>query len=126
MWVLVWTCKDPKPTSWLHTLWQSCKPNDDPTYKGRQYENVWFEIPRALNVWFCLLLGGFLIGLGAPFWYDAVTGLANLSKVIGGGSGGAAAGTAQPVTPAGAFNISSTARATGAAVANNAGDPAAP
>jgi len=127
MWVLVWTCKEPQPTSWLHTLGQKCKPNDDPTYKGLQYENVWFGIPRALNVWFCLLLGGFLIGLGAPFWYDAVTGLANFSKVIGGGagSGGASAG-AQPVTPAGAFNASSTARETGAAVANNAGNPTAP
>jgi hypothetical protein len=131
MWILVWTCKEPKPTSWLRTLWQSCKSNDNGYEgpEGLQYENVWFGIPRALNVWFYLLLGGFLIGLGAPFWYDAVTGLANISKVIGGGSGAAGAsataGTAQPITPAGAFNASSTARETGAAVATNAGNPTA-
>jgi len=83
-----------------------------------------------LNVWFCLLLGGFLIGLGAPFWYDAVTGLGNISQVVGGGAGlGAAgapavapdAGSAQSVTPAGAFNASSTARQAGdAQLAKNA------
>jgi hypothetical protein len=119
MWVLVWTCKEleqGQEPSWLDTLWQSCKANDE-GYKGPprlQYRNVWFGIPKTLNVWFCLLLGGFLIGLGAPFWYDAVTGLANISKVIGGGSGAAGApAAASPVTPAGAFNISSTARETG-------------
>jgi hypothetical protein len=135
MWVLVWTCKELEPgqkPSWLGTLWQSCKTNDQ-GYQGPpglQYRNVWFGIPGTLNVWFCLLLGGFLIGLGAPFWYDAVTGLANIGKVIGGGAGSggavATAGTAQPVTPAGAFNISSTARETGdAQAAKTAGNPTA-
>lgn len=134
MWILVWTCKEPEPTSWLRTLRQECKPNDDPAYKGPQlqYKNVWFGIPMTLNIWFYLLLGGFLIGLGAPFWYDAVTGLANISKAIGGGSGSAGgasaavpdAGKAQPVTPAGAFNVSSAARAAGDTAANNAGNPA--
>ena len=137
MWVLIWTCKELEPgqePSWLGTLWQSCKANDV-GYKGPprlQYRNVWFGIPKTLNVWFCLLLGGFLIGLGAPFWYDAVTGLANISKAIGGGSrsasGGAsaaapAAGKPQPVTPAGAFNVSSAARAAGDTAAKNAGNP---
>jgi hypothetical protein len=132
MWILVWTCKEPKPTSWLRTLGQKCE-DDVPKHDGLQlqYKNVWFGIPMTLNVWFCLLLGGFLIGLGAPFWYDAVTGLANISKVLGGGSGtgGApapAAGTPQPITPASAFNVSSAAAETGAAAANNAGTPAAP
>jgi hypothetical protein len=137
MWVLVWTCKEleqGQEPSWLGTLWQSCKANDE-GYKGPprlQYRNVWFGIPKTLNVWFCLLLGGFLIGLGAPFWYDAVTGLANISKVVGGGSGSGAGGAsapalaakAPPVTPASAFNASSTARAAGDAVAKNAGNPA--
>jgi hypothetical protein len=136
MWVLVWTCKQLKDgvTEKHWTLWQECKPNDDPAYKGLQlqYKNVWFGIPRTLNVWFCLLLGGFLIGLGAPFWYDAVTGLTNISRVMGGGSGSGGApaaatdaGKPQPVTPASAFNVSSTAREAGDAVANNAGNPAA-
>ncbi len=140
MWVLVWTCKQLKDgvTEKHWTLWQECKPNDDPAYKGPQlqYRNVWFGIPMTLNIWFCLLLGGFLIGLGAPFWYDAVTGLANISKTLGGGSGaGAAAVPAsapdaakpQPVTPASAFNVSSTAREAGdAQVAKNAGNPTTP
>jgi hypothetical protein len=133
MWVLVWTCKELEPgqkPSWFGTLWQSCKSNDQ-GYQGPpglQYRKVWFGIPMTLNIWFCLLLGGFLIGLGAPFWYDAVTGLANISKVIGGGSGSAAAPAASPpVTPAGAFNISSTARETGdAQPAKIADNPAAP
>jgi hypothetical protein len=135
MWVLVWTCKQLKDgvTEKHWTLWQECKPNDDPAYKGLQlqYKNVWFGIPMTLNIWFCLLLGGFLIGLGAPFWYDAVTGLANISKTLGGGSGAGAAGVsapdaakAQPVTPASAFNVSSTARETGdAQLAKNASNP---
>jgi hypothetical protein len=137
MWVMVWTCKELAPgqkPSWHGTLWQSCKTNDQ-GYQGPpglQYRNVWFGIPMTLNIWFCLLLGGFLIGLGAPFWYDAVTGLANISKVMGGGSGSAGAsaaapdaGKAQPVTPAGAFNVSSTARETGdAQAASNAVNPA--
>jgi hypothetical protein len=137
MWVLVWTCKQLKEgvTEKYGTLWQACKPND-PTYTykrptGLQYETVWFGIPMTLNIWFYLLLGGFLIGLGAPFWYDAVTGLANISKVIGGASGAAAAptaaayaGKAPPVTPAAAFNVSSTAREAGdAQVAKNANYP---
>jgi hypothetical protein len=135
MWILVWTCKEPRPTSWLHTLWQSCKSNDNGYEgpEGLQYGNVWFGIPRTLNVWFYLLLGGFLIGLGAPFWYDAVTGLANISKAIGGGSGSGAAsaaapdaGKAQPGTPAGAFHVSSAAREAGdAQLAKNAGSPPA-
>jgi hypothetical protein len=136
MWVLVWTCKEleqGQEPSFFGTIWQSCKTNED-GYKGPprlQYRNVWFGIPRTLNIWFCLLLGGFLIGLGAPFWYDAVTGLANINKVIGGGSGSGGApaaapdaGKAQPVTPADAFNVSSTAREAGdAQVAKNAGNP---
>jgi hypothetical protein len=137
MWVLVWTCKEleqGQEPSWLGTLWQSCKANDD-GYKGPprlQYRDVWFGIPKTLNVWFCLLLGGFLIGLGAPFWYDTVTGLANIGKVLGGGSGSDASAAApdvakaQPVTPAGAFNVSSAAHAAGEQAAKNAGNPATP
>jgi hypothetical protein len=129
MWLLVWTCKElkdgVKEEHW--TLRQECK-DDAPKHNGPQlqYKNVWLEIPRTLNVWFCLLLGGFLIGLGAPFWYDAVTGLANISKVLGGGSSSAGAPAASPpVTPANAFNISSTAGETGDEVAKTADNPAA-
>ena len=31
--------------------------------------------------WFFLFLGGLLIGLGAPFWYNAVNGLTNIRNV---------------------------------------------
>jgi hypothetical protein len=141
MWVLVWTCKQLKEgvTEKYGTLWQACKPND-PSYAyqrpaGLQYETVWFGIPTSLHIFFYLLLGGFLIGLGAPFWYDAVTGLANFARVIGGGAGSGAAGAsaaapdagkAQPVTPAAAFNVSSTAREAGdAQAAKTAGNPIA-
>jgi hypothetical protein len=84
-----------------------------------------------------LLLGGLLIGLGAPFWYDAVTGLTNIrstvQQVSGGGQKkasapgqpGAAAPQAgavpatpdptdpdrpQPDTPVGTFTIANAAR----------------
>jgi hypothetical protein len=136
MWVLVWTCRKLAPglEPRLGTLWQSCQPNDAAGYPpGLQYKKVWFGIPTTLNVWFCLLLGGFLIGLGAPFWYDAVTGLSNIGQVVGGGAGLSAAGppviapdarSAQPVTPAAAFNASSTARQAGdAQLAKNASKP---
>ena len=78
-----------------------------------------------------LLLGGLLIGLGAPFWYDAVVGLTNIRSIAREVSGGGQnipepAGTApdatgpataaknpdrpQPVTPVGAFTVSQAAR----------------
>jgi hypothetical protein len=138
MWVMVWTCKKlpPGQEPRLGTLWQSCQPNDAEGYPpGLQYKKVWFGIPTTLNVWFCLLLGGFLIGLGAPFWYDAVTGLSNIGQVVGGGAGLSAAGppvvapaggSAQPLTPTAAFHASSTARQAGdAQLAKNASKPAA-
>jgi len=90
-------------------------------YKGHQYKNIWVEVPMALGVWLYLILGGLLIGLGSPFWYDAVTGLTNLRNAVGGASGSgtqtqAAPATvagidkAQPVTPVGAFKVSNAAR----------------
>jgi hypothetical protein len=91
------------------------------------------ETPETFGLWpvikliASLLLGGLLIGLGAPFWYDAVTGLTNIrniAKDVGGGDKKAAAPNAaaapgtgqaltpktpdrpQPATPVGAFNVS--------------------
>jgi hypothetical protein len=50
-----------------------------------------------------LLLGGLLIGLGAPFWYKVVQNLTAIRSVVGGGGKesdkGAAAGA--PAAPAG-------------------------
>ncbi|MEJ0078091.1 MAG: hypothetical protein WDO17_22150 [Alphaproteobacteria bacterium] len=94
----------------------------------------------AFKLFCSLVLGGLLIGLGGPFWYDAVTGLTNIRSIAKDISGdqkptaaaptapaapapaavpGPAAGTAQaprtpdrpqPGTPVGAFNISNAAR----------------
>jgi hypothetical protein len=36
------------------------------------------------GVWFYLFLGGLLVGLGAPFWYNAVTGLTNIRNAARG------------------------------------------
>jgi hypothetical protein len=85
---------------------------------------VLFEDPNVLGVWFYLLLGGLLIGLGSPFWYDVVTGLTSIRNAAGGQKGAGAppqqqatapvaagADKAQPVTPVGAFRVSNAARA---------------
>ena len=110
-------------------MWRKCTP-DAADYKGpknTQYRDVWFQVPTVLSVWFYLFLGGLLIGLGSPFWYDAVTGLTNIRGVARGLTGAsappqpAAAGVtvatvapeahkAQPVTPVGAFQVSNIAR----------------
>jgi chemotaxis protein histidine kinase CheA len=141
MWVLVWTCKalpeGKEPRFW--TVWQECKANEadygkanEASYKGppEQYEKVWFGLPRVLNIWICLFLGGLLIGLGAPFWYNVVTSITNIRNAVG-GAGGAAGTTgstarapnlltlgaapaeadkAQPATPAGAFLVAQAAK----------------
>lgn len=68
---LVWTCPG---APWYWPLWGSCP--------GKS--NVLVQFPLALSVVFSLLLGGLLIGLGAPFWYETVTSLTNLLKVARG------------------------------------------
>ncbi|HYI26747.1 MAG TPA: hypothetical protein VD863_02765 [Bradyrhizobium sp.] len=80
-----------------------------------------FTDPTAIAVWFYLLLGGLLIGLGAPFWYNAVTGLTNIRNTVRGATGAdvqshaavaaVEAGKAQPVTPVGSFEVASAAAA---------------
>lgn len=128
----VWTCTAyPDPPSGtapqvkyqLLALWATCKQDDvKDGVVVKSYTNVWFQVPTVLSVWFYLFLGGLLIGLGAPFWYDAVTGLTNIRNVARGVSGVdtksqtvAAAATnesskAQPVTPAGSFQVSNAGR----------------
>ena len=89
--------------------------------RGVDY-TVWFGVPSDLSVILYLLLGGLLIGLGSPFWYDAVVGLTNIRSMASGNGGSApakpaspappqpAAGEkAQPVTPVGAFQASNAA-----------------
>jgi hypothetical protein len=121
-----WTCKDPKTGQGLDgTFRTSCAPdNGDKAYKGakgRQFVDVRLQVPRNLTVWVYLVLGGLLIGLGSPFWYDVVTSLTSLRGAVQGQTPAAAAPprpaapvapdatNAQPVTPVGAFQVSSAA-----------------
>jgi hypothetical protein len=106
---------------------EPCKKGEAAGYVG------WGAVIRLVG---SLLLGGLLIGLGAPFWYNAVTGLTNIrgtvQQVTGDqqkastpaaapGQTGAAVQPAatpaptdpdrpQPVTPAGTFTISNAAK----------------
>jgi hypothetical protein len=131
---LVWTCtqlkEGEKPR--FRTLWQECQP-DEKGYKGlkgQQYKHVYVQIPTEPGIVFYLLLGGLLIGLGSPFWYDAVTGLTNIRSTVKGATGAApqpqaaAVGAAppaatppaavdqpQPETPVGAFQVANIALA---------------
>jgi hypothetical protein len=131
---LVWTCKEllAGETESSLTLVDRCRRNDA-DYKGPeglQYKNVYVGVPRNPGALFYLLLGGLLIGLGSPFWYNAVTALTNLRSGVSKATGSAsqaqapvapvAAGAAvappasadkpQPVTPVGAFQVSHIAR----------------
>jgi hypothetical protein len=130
MWQLVWTCKNDKGESegWSwSTLQPKCK-DDAKDYKdgpkNTQYRDVWVEVPMSPRLWLYLFLGGLLIGLGSPFWYDAVTSLTNIRNAAGGQKGAAPplapaaapvsadATKAQPVTPVGAFRVANDAQAT--------------
>jgi hypothetical protein len=73
--------------------------------EGQQYKHVYVQIPTDPGILFYLFLGGLLIGLGSPFWYDAVTGLTNIRSTVKGAAGAApqpqaaAVGAAPPATP---------------------------
>ena len=77
-------------------------------------------MPTSPGVWFYLFLGGLLVGLGAPFWYNAVTGLTNIRNAARGTASAdaqthaavvaAAAGTTQPATPVDAFRVANAAQ----------------
>jgi hypothetical protein len=106
----VWTCKDPnkKKGEGFASLWKDCGKN-----QWHKVEWLFFKVPTVPSVWFYLFLGGLLIGLGAPFWYDAVVGLTNISNAARGTKSAdaqtraaAGAGTTQPVTPVDAFRVS--------------------
>jgi hypothetical protein len=76
----------------------------------------------AIKLALSLLLGGVLIGLGGPFWYDAVNGLTNIRNIAKDVSGtnqpkpdavtpaAATPDRPQPATPVGAFNVSQVAQ----------------
>ena len=73
---LVWICSD-GDRSEAKKAWQmECKKT------GNTF--VFFTRPRVILDWVYLILGGLLIGLGAPFWYNAVNGLINLGNTARG------------------------------------------
>lgn len=58
-------------------------------YKAAGFEESWIGVPYPIgsNGWrnaFWLLLGGLLVGLGGPFWYDMVKSLSNIRTLVGG------------------------------------------
>lgn len=107
---LVWTCRDPNKSEGegVPSLWKDCD-------KNRWQQETWFQLPTSPAVVFYLFLGGLLIGLGAPFWYNAVTGLTNIRNAARGTAptdpqvqaavAAAGAGTTQPVTPVDVFRV---------------------
>jgi chemotaxis protein histidine kinase CheA len=136
MYELVWSCtkvKDAATPVWWR-MWQECEVVQTPAVAGQPAPavrkelvrgvdyTVWFGFPSDWSVILYLLLGGLLIGLGSPFWYDAVIGLTNIRSMASGTSGPtppqkaaplppnpADTDKAQPVTPAGAFKVSNAA-----------------
>jgi hypothetical protein len=112
----VWTCKDPnkKQGEGFASLWRDCG-------KNAWKREIWVQVPTAPPVWFYLFLGGLLVGLGAPFWYDAVSGLASIRNAARGTTSADAqaqqvapaavdAGRVQPATPVDAFRVSQAAQ----------------
>lgn len=106
-----WTCRDPnkKEGEGFESLWKDCG-------KNHWRREIWVQVPTSPGSWFYLFLGGLLVGLGAPFWYNAVTSLTNIRNNARGTASAdaqtraavvaAGAGTIQPVTPVDAFRVS--------------------
>jgi hypothetical protein len=111
---------------WPGWKWQTCeKAGEQPRYlkagekcgTGEKLAmSIGFGIPTDLSVLLGLLLGGLLVGLGGPFWYDMVNSLTSIRNIARGqatpaqttpagaapGAGGAKE-TPQPRTPVDAF-----------------------
>jgi hypothetical protein len=110
---LVWRCPDSASILNLWGLFTTC-----PVEKAATAFIV--QIPTEPSLLLSLLLGGLLIGLGGPFWFDAVRSLANIRSVASNIPVApslertAAAGTGQPVTPVDVFKIANAARAVAA------------
>jgi hypothetical protein len=63
-------------------------------------ENVMISIVPDWRTFLSLFLGGLLIGLGGPFWYEVITNLTNIRKVMGSDQGSPASATASPTNAA--------------------------
>jgi hypothetical protein len=82
--------------------------------------DIWIQVPTVPSVYLYLFIGGLLIGLGGPFWFNAITSITNIRSALGSAqgtgspatTGGAARGgadasseTPQPVTPVDIFKV---------------------
>ena len=111
---LVWRCPNSASILNLWGLFTTC-----PVEKAATAFIV--QIPTEPSLLLSLLLGGLLIGLGGPFWFDAVRSLASIRSVASDIAGASSlertvaaavvAGTVQPVTPVDAFKVANAARA---------------
>jgi hypothetical protein len=70
---------------------EDCKSDEKPGEFG------WWPVAKLIG---SLILGGLLIGLGGPFWYDVVTGLTNIRSIAKDIAGGDPAKKAAPPAPA--------------------------
>ncbi len=68
---IVWKCVDGRPRfiDWFG----NCEP--------KLAQQVWVQVPTVPSLYLGLLLGGLLIGLGGPFWRDAVTNLTSIRSI---------------------------------------------
>jgi hypothetical protein len=121
---LGWTPERVRDAKIKHLIW-FC-PDDYWPWSGKcapEKQHVLFEVPTEPRIVFYLLLGGLLIGLGSPFWYDVVTNLTNLRKATQSAAPARQVPSApqppivatndkpQPVTPVGAFDVAQKAAA---------------
>ena len=134
MWRLLWTCTklSDGDAERFGTWRQTCRSDEEDSKTKEEFaellkkkdqlhytkhRKIWLQVPTVASVWFYLFLGGLLIGLGAPFWYNAVTGLTNLRSAASGATSNdaqtraaavaaAQANTLQPATPVDAFKVS--------------------
>ena len=134
MWRVLWTCTklSDGDTERFGTWRQTCRSDEEDSKTKEDFaelqksgkalnytkhRKIWLQVPTVASVWFYLFLGGLLIGLGAPFWYNAVTGLTNLRNAVRGATStdaqtraaavaAAQANTLQPATPVDAFKVS--------------------
>lgn len=80
----------------------------------------WPAERKSVRVVMWLLLGGLLVGLGGPFWYDTVKSLSSIRTVMGGAKPAdkdetdtavVSPGSMEPKTPVDHFNIAAAGRA---------------
>jgi hypothetical protein len=98
---IVWTCPN-SPN--IFKLGGAC---------DKDKKDIWIQVPTVFSVYLYLFIGGMLIGLGGPFWYNAITSLTSIRNVASSVQGAAAppapaATGAAPVNPTGSKEVQPT------------------